>query len=199
MNYFKETKAVLERDYKIDSLNFNRLELIDVISKIDNTLLNTKFEMEDYIYNHQFKINYDLLYKSRVKNYQIVQKHVKENINHILDCEFEINKETLLFYIDTIEKKVIYDTYQNTNNINDLVVSFISFSFKKEWSYFNFILSNYDLILVDLVKNKTNFYGYELRNSVKEIISHENEDEINKFTIDLLLNYTLKINALNIC
>lgn len=199
MNYFKETKAVLERDYKIDAENFTRIELLEAIKKIDTEVLFTKFEMDDYIYNYHLNIDYDNLYKTRVKNYRIIQQHNKVKRAQILNCEFKINHQGLLFYIDTVDKKVIYDTFQTTHEIDKLVVSYISFSFNKDWGYFNFILSNYDLILVDLVKNKSNFYGYQLRDSLKEIIPHENEDEINDFTIDLLVNYTLRSNAINIC
>ena len=199
MNYFKETKAVLERDYKINAENFTRIELLEAIKKIDTEVLFTKFEMDDYIYNYHLNIDYDNLYKTRVKNYRIIQQHNKVKRAQILNCEFKINHQGLLFYIDTVDKKVIYDTFQTTHEIDKLVVSYISFSFNKDWGYFNFILSNYDLILVDLVKNKSNFYGYQLRDSLKEIIPHENEDEINDFTIDLLVNYTLRSNAINIC
>lgn len=199
MNYFKETKAVLERDYKIDAENFDRTELLKAISEINAEVLFTKFEMDDYIYNYHLSIDYDNLYNNRLKNYLTIQQHNKENRVQILNCEFKINDQGLLFYIDTVDKKVIYDTFQTTHDMDKLVVSYISYSFKKEWGYFNFILSNYDLILVDLVKNKSNFYGYQLRDSLKEIVPHENDDEINDFTIDLLVNYTLRSNALNIC
>ncbi|SIQ80852.1 hypothetical protein SAMN05880574_12632 [Chryseobacterium sp. RU37D] len=201
MKYFKEIKDILIKDYAVDNAELLELdELKNAVIGINDETLLRKFEMNEYLFNYQLNINYEELYQKRVNNYFLIQEKNKNNPNLLLEAKYRINDVGVLLHIDGEGKKIFYEENGHSNiDTGQLVSSYISFSFNKDWGYMNFILTNDDLILIDIIRGGQNeFYGYELKESLKEIFQEDSDDNISKFTINLLKHFTLKINALDI-
>lgn len=196
MSFFNKIKEALYNEYDIDAFNETYISLKNKITNLNNDRLQKSFEIEEYIYNFHFNIDYMELYNNKKNNYIFYQIGVEKG-EDLLEFQYSINPYCILLYINKVDKQMVL-LKDKIPDRSELIPFVFSFSFNKDWGYSSFILTNLDLALIDIFKNGTSFYGYEFRDALKEILIGKTRVEINATAMSLLKKFSLKFNALNL-
>lgn len=194
MRFFEKTLQHLPRDLGVQAPNFNtdNIESVLQIDKCDEKIISD-YKIEKIIYQFHLKIDYTSLSKKREQNHDFFEKNFNKGSN-ILEVEYEINRNSFLFFADK-ENNLIPLSQSNTVGI----YAYLAFySFNKEWGYKLFVLRDYNFVLVEILKNNSNFTGMELKESLRSVFKERNEGEITTLCVELLRRFALTYNGINI-